>query len=277
MSKETKEKMTDAQIIGQQVKISDTVEHVPINKLKEHPLNDKFFGSYKTAAHFSELTASIKKHGVLEPAIAMPDGLILSGHSRRLCATQAGEKTLPVRYVESDLTSEEQLEIMVRINLDSMMVSSTTRLEIYEESIPAFRDLMKRRKTGPKTGDFGSSITPEAISKKFKIPVTLVKNDLYKYSKELQAEEARNRRQEMRKANVREGVDNAELTGASMMLTRIITKISNGDLKTGRKILKAMQRALVQAEKAIVKLETEEEEQKRRRKNIENRKKSMKN
>ena len=271
--KKQKKKMTETQMIEQQVKISDTIKHVAINEVAEHPLNQKYFGQYKTQEHFNELTESIEKHGIFDALICTNKGVILSGHSRRLCSSRAGLKTVPVRYIEHDTTPEQELEIMVRINLDSMMVNSTLRIQIYEESIPAFRDMLKHRGINGHASAFTSHITAESIAKKFNISVSTAKNDLAIIGRNMRTEEARARKVELHKANIKQGIDDTVLNGTQVILGKVITRMETSDVKTARKIMTIINNTVKRAEKTIIKLEKEEAEIKRRWNDLANAKK----
>lgn len=85
-----------------------------ISRLKPNPLNPR--GEIQPDdPTISELAASIQAHGLLQPIIATPTGLIVAGHRRYYACIVAGLQT--VNVVVRELSEREQLEVMLIENV----------------------------------------------------------------------------------------------------------------------------------------------------------------
>jgi len=76
--------------------LSDVIVHVPVDNLHPDPRNPRRI----TAQAKKRLLLSLQGNGFLEPVLARSeDGLILGGHQRWTVYKEAGQPTVPVRYV----------------------------------------------------------------------------------------------------------------------------------------------------------------------------------
>jgi ParB family chromosome partitioning protein len=99
------------------------MEEIPIDKLIDNPYN--FFRSL-SEEEMSELSESIKQHGIMHPLVIrpLPDGNyeIISGHQRRKAAERAGLKTVPCIVREIDDTEAELA--LIEANLETRQLST---------------------------------------------------------------------------------------------------------------------------------------------------------
>lgn len=155
------------------VKLSQVLYLSP-KDLKEHPVNHEYFGEFKTQDYMVNLRESILKHGILEPIIITKDNTIISGHSRHMCSMIIGMKTVPVRVIESKLTNKKLMELMVKINVDSMMTDRKIRIKMYGKIIDNFQEIVGSR-------GFDVKRTPleiEQITKKYGIDRKTIAKDI---------------------------------------------------------------------------------------------------
>lgn len=96
---------------------AEYVQHAPLEKIASHPDNPRH-----ELGDITDLAASIKEQGVLEPLVVVPftrtdaagtTWALIAGHRRYAAAKEAGQDTVPV-LVRHDLTTrEEQVAAMV--------------------------------------------------------------------------------------------------------------------------------------------------------------------
>lgn len=89
------------------------MEHRKLNSLKVNPLNPR--GTILFDDAVVDLAASIRSHGVLQPILITPEGVIVAGHRRVKACEIAGRKEIPC--LVRALTEAEQLQIMLIENL----------------------------------------------------------------------------------------------------------------------------------------------------------------
>jgi len=89
---------------------------VSVSQLKEHPLNPR---THFNPEAMSDLTASIREKGVLNPLLCRPNGgagfQILAGARRFRAAKEAGLAELPILVRELD--DDQAFELMIVDNL----------------------------------------------------------------------------------------------------------------------------------------------------------------
>jgi hypothetical protein len=100
------------------VKLSPSIDSVPVSRLRAHPENVIIFGSAEDSDGFDELKASIKKHGQWDPIVAKPDGVVLAGHRRLAALRELGAERAQVRWVDAVGTYRDELEYLIRSNTD---------------------------------------------------------------------------------------------------------------------------------------------------------------
>lgn len=113
-----------------------TLETVEVERLVRHPLQPR-----KDLGDLTELTASIKEFGILQPVVALPDPtgtdrlFILYGHRRRQAAILAGLAEVPVNVVRHDnlATDAQQLITMLAENLFREDISPVEEGDAYEQ------------------------------------------------------------------------------------------------------------------------------------------------
>lgn len=110
--------------------MADT-KQIKISELRDSPFNAR-----RKLGDLAELTASIKKHGVLQNLIGRKvqgkDGIeLITGHRRKAGAKAAGVRELPVRVVEA--TDSEAREIQLIENLQRENLDAMEEAEAYGE------------------------------------------------------------------------------------------------------------------------------------------------
>jgi ParB family chromosome partitioning protein len=95
------------------VRIPHAVEYRPLAALRPNPLNPRTHAP--TTTELTELIASIRAVGLLQPLLVTPDGVIVAGHRRAVAAQAAGLRIVPV--LVRALDEPEQLGAMLAENL----------------------------------------------------------------------------------------------------------------------------------------------------------------
>ena len=112
------------------------IMYKPRSWLRMNPENE-IFRALKSPQYFDDLERDIREAGaILNPLIAMPDGLLLEGESRLLMAERIGMAKLPVRIVLSALDESEQRRRLWLGNLSRFEVDEDTRLLLYSRIWP---------------------------------------------------------------------------------------------------------------------------------------------
>jgi len=100
---------------------------------------NNIFRALKTDSYFKDLERDIAEAGaIINPLIALSDGLLLEGESRLLVAGRLGMERLPVRIVLSPMTEEEQRRRLWLGNLSRFEVDKDTRLFLYAKIWPGY-------------------------------------------------------------------------------------------------------------------------------------------
>ncbi len=144
---------------------------LPVADLKPHPANRRDIGD------ITDLTASIKTQGVLEPLIVYPNGkghLILCGKRRWAAATKAALKDVPC-VIREGLTESEQLQIILVENLHRKDLSPLERAQSFQELIDSGlnqKDVAERVGVSQPTvsKSLGLLALPETIATKIGTP-----------------------------------------------------------------------------------------------------------
>jgi ParB family chromosome partitioning protein len=109
-----------------------SVTHVPVDLLIEHPSNVR-----DDLPGVSEIAASIKQHGILQPLTATDDPgypgrlLLLAGHRRLAGARLVGLKVVPVIIRHGVVDPEQQLVLMLVENTQRRDLEPMERAEAY--------------------------------------------------------------------------------------------------------------------------------------------------
>lgn len=121
------------------IKFNDTTPTYRVtSELKPLSALNEVFKDAKDAAYWENLTADIKKHGIIDPLIITKDGHIVEGHSRWEVAQKLGFETVPVRIITSDLNKKEIERRLLLGNLNRFEIDSTTRLDLFVRAWPEY-------------------------------------------------------------------------------------------------------------------------------------------
>ena len=141
----------------------EKIQEIPLSEL--HPFKDHPF-KVKDDDAMIETADSIKKYGVLVPAIArpLPDGgyELVAGHRRRRASELAGKETMPV--IVRDLDDDAATIIMVDSNLQRENLLPSERAFAYKMKLEALEYIYKVRNAaanGHETLDTDSSAVAE--------------------------------------------------------------------------------------------------------------------
>lgn len=94
--------------------ISNEIVMLPVDKLRNHPKNDKY-NSALEAKEEAALKASIFDSGIQEPLLVREDYTIISGHQRRRIAAELRHEQVPVRIVTC--SDDESIYLLVSANM----------------------------------------------------------------------------------------------------------------------------------------------------------------
>ena len=123
---------------SRQDKQLEKIQEIPLSEL--HPFKDHPF-KVKDDDAMIETADSIKKYGVLVPAIArpLPDGgyELVAGHRRRRASELAGKETMPV--IVRDLDDDAATIIMVDSNLQRENLLPSERAFAYKMKLEAIK------------------------------------------------------------------------------------------------------------------------------------------
>ena len=123
---------------SRQVEQLEKIQEIPLSEL--HPFKDHPF-KVKDDDAMIETADSIKKYGVLVPAIArpLPDGgyELVAGHRRRRASELAGKETMPV--IVRDLDDDAATIIMVDSNLQRENLLPSERAFAYKMKLEAIK------------------------------------------------------------------------------------------------------------------------------------------
>ncbi len=117
--------------------ISRRVEYVSPKKLKTNPLNQRFFKEL-TINELESLVENIRVNGIHDALIAKPDGVLISGHNRLQAAVELELQYVPVRYLQDDLSEEDEVRFMIADNLLRRQLTSEQKIELYRVLYPNF-------------------------------------------------------------------------------------------------------------------------------------------
>lgn len=126
-------------------------------ELKPSPHNTEF-DHLKDDTYWTNLRRDIEESGAItDPVLIMPDGEILSGHSRIEVAIQllkeghAEFEKVPVRVVRSELSDDDRMKRVYLSNLSRFEIDPDTRILLYARIYPEY---YQREGSGrPKKGD----------------------------------------------------------------------------------------------------------------------------
>ena len=144
----------------------EKIQEIPLSEL--HPFKDHPF-KVKDDDAMIETADSIKKYGVLVPAIArpLPDGgyELVAGHRRRRASELAGKETMPV--IVRDLDDDAATIIMVDSNLQRESLLPSERAFAYKMKNEAMKRTGGRRKSSQSDYPLKGKKTVEIIGEEF--------------------------------------------------------------------------------------------------------------
>ena len=198
------------------------IKHVKPSELKKNKLNEKYFDQIP-GKELSRLTEDIKKHGIKVPLVAKPDGTLLAGHNRLLIALYLGLKTVPVQYIETKMTTEEERNFLVGDNLFRRQLTPYQRDALYEKLFPAFKERVM-----VKYDRSGVGIDIKKVAEKTGLPESIVKEDLKRIRK--------NETRRLAAGKEVAAYDEKVVLSAQKNITRTVNKALRADLRTIQEI-----------------------------------------
>ena len=162
----TEESRADAQ--------REKVLEIPLTEL--HPFKDHPF-KVKDDDAMKETVDSVRKYGVLVPAIARPDPNggyeLVAGHRRHRASELAGKETMPV--IVRDLDDDATTIIMVDSNLQRESLLPSERAFAYKMKLEAVKHQGER-----------SDLTSRQVGEKFQTSIQLIANQAGESQRQVQ-------------------------------------------------------------------------------------------
>jgi hypothetical protein len=136
--------------------LSNVLKKKP-SDLTVNPLNTEYFRQ-ESQEYFERLEKDIRERGVLVPLIVQKQNektIVIAGHNRLKIALKLQLPEIPVQYIESKLTEEQEREFVVKDNLLRRQFSNAEWIEIYRKLYPNFDERVQERPKGrpSKKGD----------------------------------------------------------------------------------------------------------------------------
>ena len=152
----------------------EKIQEIPLSEL--HPFKDHPF-KVKDDDAMIETADSIKKYGVLVPAIArpLPDGgyELVAGHRRRRASELAGKETMPV--IVRDLDDDAATIIMVDSNLQRENLLPSERAFAYKMKLEALKN------QGARSDLTSVQVAPKLSTEKIGEEVGMSKDNVKRY------------------------------------------------------------------------------------------------
>jgi ParB-like chromosome segregation protein Spo0J len=150
------------------VKLTDKVQWIKPDLVHPNPSNRDLFKE-ESQDYFKRLREDIQQRGILVPIVAKQDGTLLAGHNRLRIAKELSLKVVPVQYVQSDLTAEQEQEFIIKDNLYRRHLSQEDRIELYKKLFPSFEETFLEANTKTSVGRIKkdtSRLTMKTIAEK---------------------------------------------------------------------------------------------------------------
>jgi len=134
---------------------------IPIDKLKEHPLNNSLFQYDKRdTGDFLALKGDIKEKGIKTELHITKDFVVLCGHQRLKAAKELDMKTVPCKIIKEVDTLEKQEEYIIKDNLLRRHLSTQQRYLLFAR-LSELYEIGRGRKPGEKYKDLkGIKVIP---------------------------------------------------------------------------------------------------------------------
>lgn len=126
-------------------KISPYIKLVETRLLKSNPINAKLFPAL-TIEEMANLIEDIRANNIHDPLIAKPDYTLISGHNRLEAAKELDLQHVPVRFLEDEITEEEEKRFIVADNLLRRHLGQSEKIELYRLLYPQFDQRIALRK-----------------------------------------------------------------------------------------------------------------------------------
>lgn len=127
------------------------IKRIAPSELTRNAKNTEYFAN-EEEAHLQLLRDDIRKRGILVPLIAKRDGTLLAGHNRLLIANELHLKTVPVQYVQEELSDDKEREFIINDNLLRRHLSLEKRMALYKLRYPDFEERFLNPQTLSKAG-----------------------------------------------------------------------------------------------------------------------------
>jgi hypothetical protein len=147
------------------------IKQVNPNKLKANPENEKYFRNV-TGSEIDALANDIKARGILVPLIAKKDGTLLAGHRRLSMAVMLELESVPVQYVQDELTADEETAFILKDNLFRRHLNPEERRQLYNQVVKGFEDKVMNKHSRV------CGINTEELVRKTGLSPTTIKYDL---------------------------------------------------------------------------------------------------
>lgn len=113
------------------------VQYIPPKQLSVNLLNEKLFPE-EDSERFTKLADDIRERGIATPLIAKRDGTLLAGHNRLRIALMLNLQSIPVRYLESELSHHEEMVYVIKDNILRRQFRNEDYVRFYKMMYPDF-------------------------------------------------------------------------------------------------------------------------------------------
>ncbi len=124
------------------------IEYLHPSELRANKHNAVFFG-IEDDNRTEKLRTDIAARGILVPLIAKRDGTLMAGHRRFAIAEELGLREVPVQWVLSPLTEEEEVHFLIKDNAYRRQLSAEEWVQLYQRMYPEeFATMMQSERRG---------------------------------------------------------------------------------------------------------------------------------
>jgi hypothetical protein len=124
------------------------IEYLHPSELRANKHNAVLFG-IEDDNRTKKLRADIAARGILVPLIAKRDGTLMAGHRRFAIAEELGLREIPVQWVLSTLTEEEEIRFLIKDNAYRRQLSAEEWIQLYQRMYPEeFATMMQSERRG---------------------------------------------------------------------------------------------------------------------------------
>lgn len=124
------------------------IEYLHPSELRANKHNAVLFG-IEDDNRTEKLRADISARGILVPLIAKRDGTLMAGHRRFAIAEELGLREIPVQWVLSTLTEEEEVRFLIKDNAYRRQLSAEEWIQLYQRMYPEeFAKMMESERRG---------------------------------------------------------------------------------------------------------------------------------